>query len=328
MLAYFYKKTVLLSPYIEVLLRQFYWKHVILLRKYKPYGKMETISSQRGYVNFDHIIDHLRSKGIGEGALLVVHSSYDVLECTGLTPNEIIDKLLLLVGKTGTIAMPAIRKFKGEPKPEKILSFNTDHFICTYNVKKTALISGLLPYTLMRYEKAEISHFPLNPMVAIGPLAKEMMADNLKGTYPSPHGANSSWKYCYDHDAFVIGLGVDLEHYNTMLHVTEEAFGNWRWPAEEWYRLRQFDVIDERDNMRRVTVCERKPKWGMLHIAELNLNRELRRHKIIERVEIENTIPICIERAQELIAFLRTRNQKGYPYFVFDPWKYIKSVFK
>ncbi len=315
MLASLYKKIVLLSPYVEVLLRQMYWKNVSRLRKYRPYGKVKMVSFSRDYVDFDRVIDYLRSKGIGEGALLVVHSSYDALECTGLTPEEIIDKLLLLIGKTGTLAMPAIRKFKGEPKPEKILSFNTDDLICTYNVKKTVLISGLLPYTLMRKENAEISHFPLNPMVAVGPLAKEMMAGNLKGTYPSPHGANSSWKFCHDHDAFVIGLGVDLEHYNTMIHVAEEAFGDWKWPVDKWYRLRQFDIVDEQNNRSSVTVSERKPKWGMLHIAELNLYRDLIRHKIIEKVKIEDMIPVSVERSQDLITFLRTRNNKGYPYF-------------
>lgn len=316
MLVSLYKKIVLLSPYVEVLLRQLYWKNVSKLRKYKLYGKMRAVPPDRDYVDFDRVIDYLRSKGIGEGALLVVHSSYDALKCTGLTPDEIIDKLLLLIGKTGTLAMPAIRRFKGEPQPEKILSFDTDDLVCTYNVKKTVVTSGLLPYMLMRKENAVISHFPLNPMVAVGPLAKEMMAGNLKGTYSSPHGANSSWKFCHDHDAFVTGLGVDLEHYNTMVHVAEEAFGDWRWPADEWYRLRQFDIVDEQNNRSRVTVSERRPKWGMLHIAELNMYRDLIRHKIIEKVKIENMIPVSVERSQELIAFLRARNKKGYPYSI------------
>ncbi|OJV87450.1 MAG: hypothetical protein BGO34_10235 [Bacteroidia bacterium 44-10] len=311
-----YRYIALLSPHIEVKLRQLYWKNVSKLKKFKPFGTKRKINPlNENQLDFNSVIRCLIDEGVGEGALLVVHSSYDALECTGLSPDEIINQLLDLVGKTGTLAMPAIRKYKGGPKAENILSLNTDELVCTYKVKKTVVTSGILPYSMMQRYDAVISHHPLSSMVAIGALAKEMMENNLNGDNPSPHGPNSSWKFCLDHDAIVIGLGVDLEHYNTMVHVAEEAFGDWRWPNEEWFRLRKFDVIDENNNSRRVVVSERKPQWGLLHLAEMRLNRDLAKANIVKRINLKDDIIICVEKSRELISFLKSKNKNGYPYF-------------
>ena len=313
-IVFLYSKIVLLSPHIEVFFRKLYWKHVRKLRKYRPATHVTAKATENKKANFEDVISFLKEKGVKEGMLLVVHSSYEALECTGLTPEEIIDALLKLVGPTGTLAMPAIRRYKGEPSVENILSFNTDDLVCVYNVKKTLITSGLLPYYLLKRSDSEVSRHPLNPMVAVGPLAKEMMKHNLDGETPSPHGPNSSWKFCLDHDAFVVGLGVDLGHYNTMIHVAEEAFDDWRWDDNSWYRLRQFDVVDE-DVRRRVVVRERRPEWGMLRIAEKKLAKDLLKYGVMEK-KMEGGILICFEKSRELISFLRMRNKNGYPYYV------------
>lgn len=313
-IVFLYSKIVLLSPHIEVFFRKLYWKHVRKLRKYRPATHVAAKAKENRNANFEDVISFLKERGVKEGTLLIVHSSYEALECTGLTPEEIIDALLKLIGPTGTLAMPAIRRYKGEPSVENILSFNTDDLVCVYNVKKTLITSGLLPYYLLKRSDSEVSRHPLNPMVAVGSWAKEMMEHNLDGEAPSPHGPNSSWKFCLDHDAFVVGLGVDLGHYNTMIHVAEEAFDDWRWDDNSWYRLRQFDVVDE-DVRRRVVVRERRPEWGMLRIAEKKLAKDLLKYGVMEK-KMEGGILICFEKSRELISFLRMRNKNGYPYYV------------
>ena len=159
-----------------------------------------------------------------------------------------------------------------------------------------------------------VSHHPLNPLVAIGPLAKEMMLHNLDGEKPSPHGPNSCWKYCYDHDAFVIGLGVDLDHYNTISHINEEAFGNWKWTDEQWYRDRRFCIIDEAGNKELVTVHERKPEWGMLRFAEINANRDRNKSGLIHRTTVDG-IALCVEKARDYVDYLQSNNKNGIFYY-------------
>ena len=310
-----YKKIALSSPRIEVLLRKLYWNNVNYLGKFNPH-RVSKVDAPAKHVDFEKVIDCLRSNGVREGSLLVIHSSFSALECTGLDANQIIEELLKLVGKTGTLAMPAIRKYKEEPHGGDILKVNTDNLVCTYNVKKTIVQSGLLPYIMLRREDSVVSHHPFNPLVAIGPLAEPMMEHNLDGDMPSPHGPNSCWKFCYDHNAIVVGLGVELDHYNTISHINEEAFGNWKWSDEEWFRKRKFVVIDEKGYKQNVVVKERKPEWGMLRFAELHANRDRNTSGLIRRTKIDDQIVICIEKAKDYIDYLQENNKKGKYYYI------------
>lgn len=308
-----YERVALISPRVEVTLRKLYWRNADKLKKFNP-NKVVTKKElkEAPKVDFSEIEDYLRTQGIGEGCLLIVHSSYDQLEGTGLSPEEIIERLLKLVGPTGTLAMPAIRKYKGEPEGYDCLKVSTDDLVFTYKPRKTMVKTGWLPLAMVQHKDSVVSRHPLNPMVAIGPLAKAMMEHNLDGENPAPHGPGSSWKFCYDHGAKVIGLGVNLYHYNTICHINEEAFGDWRFCDEDWYRLRKFHIIDE-DFDEIVTVKERKPEWGMLRLAELNAHNDTIKHHLITKHTISG-VDIYTEDAQMMVNHLRDnlKNKKRF----------------
>ena len=59
-------------------------------------------------------------------------------------------------------------------------------------------------------------------MAALGPLAEQIIKNNLDGYEPLPCGVNSSWKFCADNNAKILALGVDMAHSLTMIHVAEE----------------------------------------------------------------------------------------------------------
>ena len=308
-----YKRIALTSPHIEVMLRQLYWNNAAKLKGAAKESHEKSETTQE-HVDFQLILDWLRANGVGEGSLLVVHSSYEALEATGLEPDAIVEGLLNLVGKTGTLAMPAIRKFKGEPSYAERTGFEKLDIVCKYNPRKTKVSSGVLPYYMVLRDDSEVSRFPLNPMVAIGPLAKEMMEHNIDDEWSTPHGPKSAWKYCYDHHAIVVGLGASLEHYNTITHVAEEAFGDWYWSDDVWYCERTFDIVDG-DFQKQIHIRERKPYIGKMHFAEKNLYRDLIKDGIVKEDLVGGVIPVYIETAQGYINYLRSKNKKGYPYF-------------
>ena len=309
-----YNQIALISPRIEVMLRKLYWSNQERLKQFNP-NKPAKAEANTKTVNFEDVLNWIKAQGIGTGDLLIVHSSYAALECTGVQPETVVEELLKLVGPTGTLCMPVIRKFKGEPKGADVLTKDLDDLVCTYDVENTKITSGLLPYFLMRTVNSEVSLFPFNPLCAVGPLAKEMMAHNLDGELPSPHGQYSSWKYCLDHGAKVLFLGTDLEHHNTMTHVAEEAFGDWHWVDNEWFRVRKFNIIDREGNKQYKEVYERKPKWGMLHYAEINVNHDLKKDGIVKTDIIGGVIPMGYEDASIFVNYLRSKNKNGYPYF-------------
>lgn len=309
-----YNGIALISPRIEVKLRKLYWSNIQRLKSLNP-NKSPKGNGIAKKVDFGKVLYWIESQGIKEGDLLIVHSSYATLECTGVQPEELVEQLLSVVGPTGTLCMPVIRKFKGEPKDAELLTKDVSDLVCTYDVDNTKITSGLLPYFLMKTPGSEVSLFPFNPMCAVGPLAKDMMEYNLDGDYPSPHGKNSSWKFCLDHNAKVLFLGTDLEHHNTMTHVAEEAYGDWYWSDDEWYRVRKFNIIDRDGNKQYKEVYERKPKWGMLHYAEINVNHDLKKEGIVKTDMIDGVIPMGYEDANTFVDYLRSKNKKGYPYF-------------
>ena len=310
-----YNSIALLSPRIEVRLRQLYWKNNVLLSQYNPNIRSASKAVvMESYVDFDEILDQLKLWGVKEGSLLVVHSSFDILKSSGLSPIDIIKKLRELIGENGTLAMPVIRSYKDEPSAIEKMKATYQPPKCVYNVRRTPISSGLLPTFLIRIPGAKVSLHPLNPMCAVGPLAEEMMKGNIEGDAPSPHGPSSAWKYCLDHDAIVIGLGTNLRHHNTMTHVAEEAYGDWFWTDKEWYNWRDFTIERPGEDPIELTVRERKPLWGMLHQAEMNRYRDFLKNDIIKSRTFGNIL-VEFEYSQKLITYLRTKNKKGYPYF-------------
>ncbi len=316
LLSEIFKRISLIHPLIEVFLRKLYWRNVKILKRLNPHKLRHKEKKTFSKVDFDEIIEWYRKKGVGEGDILIVHSSLEGLEATGLTPDEIIDKLLDLIGPSGTLAMPVIRAYKGEPIAENLLKENVDNLICTYDVRKTPIISGYIPFRLLRRKNAKVSLHPLNPLCALGPLAEEMMKHNLDGEYPSPHGPNSSWKYAYDHGCKVVSLGVNIAHYNTIVHINEEAFGDWIKSSDEWFRLRKFNVIDEQKNIREVIVRERKPKWGLLHYTEIRMNHDLEKLNIITSEKIGGEVEVSYVDVPKFISYLRSKRKTGYPYYL------------
>ena len=319
-----YNRLALLSPYMEMSLRRLYWQNADTLKRFSPNKAASAVAIQNAaHVDFERVIDWLKGHGIGKGSLLIVHSGYGELERTGLSPDQIIDELLKLVGPEGTLAMPVIRRFKeiekGLKSGQKISEIKGK-----YDVKKTMVTSGMLPYTLMHREGAVISHHPFNPLCAIGPLAKAMMEHNLEGEAPSPHGANSCWKFCYDHNAKVCSIGTDIEHHNTIMHIAEEAFGHWYWPDEVWYDKQVFEIIDESKNSREVVVSNRKEEWGKLHIAEINVCQAEKKAGAMFSDSIEG-ITVGFVDPHKMMVLLSKKNKKGFPYFLY-PWEKAKNV--
>ena len=319
-----YNKLALISPYVEVMLRHIYWKNVDNLKKFNPNKatKSNEIDS-KGKVDFERVIDWLKGKGVREGDLLIVHSGYGELERTGLSPEEIVDRLLQFVGATGTLAMPVIRRFKDMEKAKKEgKDLSKETF--KYDVRKTMVTSGMLPYALMHRDGAVVSHHPFNPLCAVGPLAEAMMEHNLEGEAPSPHGPNSCWKFCYDHGAKVCSIGTDIEHHNTIMHIAEEAFENWYWGDEEWYDKNNFEIIDENKQSSFVMVKNRKEEWGKLHIAELNVCAQEKKVGAMCSDTIDGIL-LGFVNPHKMLKMLQEKNSKGYPYFLF-PYEKAKNV--
>ncbi len=299
------------SPYLEVAVRHAYWKSAWLIErrsKKRPKAKVERAKVNR----FAEVTDALGELGATSGRLLVVHSGYGALKPAGASPAEIVDGLLGLVGPKGTLAVPAIPYYEGEPTGSAYMTADVSDLVLEYDPATTPVFTGAIPSVVMKRSDAIRSRHPLNTMAAVGPLAEAMMAGNLDGDAPLPCGPNSSWKFCIDHDALVLGLGVDMAHSLTMIHTAEDCHAD-RWPQPGWYRKRRFLIIDG-DDRREIVVRERLPRWAM-HYAERTLHRDMLREGIMQRREVCGVTLYALE-SRRLFDYLSSRNHRGYPFYM------------
>lgn len=310
MISWFYNKVALISPWLEVQLRKFYWNHVKTLKKYST-NKTNRIHRST-YVDFEKIIDYLTECGIGKGDLIVMHSSYGNLKPLSIDNNQIIDRLLSLVGDEGTLAAPVIRKYAEEESMsvDDLMGEELTNVECVYDVKKTPVTSGVLGITLMKHPQSVTSEFPLNPLTAVGRLAASMMEHNLDGECPSAHGEGSCWKFCADNDAFVIYLGIDFGHHITMQQVFTEAYPQNTPP--NFYIRRPFIIIKD-GHKRSVIVKERRLRFTKV-LAELNVRNDIIKSGIVKTALIDD-IPVSVFKAKDLLEYYG-RQRKYYPYYI------------
>ena len=254
---------------------------------------------------------------ISSGDLIIVHSGYSEIKnnCSDLKdPKEIIDGLLEIIGETGTIALPTHPEYVQIKVSKNTVLEETSNEILQFDPIKTKAWTGVLPNVFLGYDGVIRSKHPINTMAAKGPLAETMMKDNIQGDRPLPCGKTSSWMFCKENNAKIIGLGVDLVHSLTMIHVAEDAYHE-EWPINDWYRDRDFLIVDGNDKLP-IKVRERKTKWGTLFFAERNLRKDLIKDGILQVSNIGGIRFEYIHDSNALIEFLRSRNNGGYPYYI------------
>jgi aminoglycoside 3-N-acetyltransferase len=310
------KKILEISPWFEVIIKTLYWRfnwiNALLVKRARAANKSNTKTQAKPKTySFELITEKLRSLGIKEGDIMIVHSSIVPLKATGLTASNMCVKFIEFLGKTGTLAMPAIPLYRDEPTGPERLKDSICAKKLTYDVQRTPPWTGALPKALMGLKGAIRSRHPLNSMVAVGPMAASMMASNLEGERPLPCGLGSSWKFCADHDAKIVCLGVDSAHSLTMIHVAEDCWSS-QWPIPNWYRDRLFHVKDG-DFETDITVRERRPHWA-INYAERTLQKDLIKHDILKIAFVDELrIEVC--SSASLINFLNKKKSQGYPYF-------------
>ena len=191
--------------------------------------------------------EKINSLEIKKGDILLVHSSMDGLAKLGLSPQELLDFLLDLVGETGTLVMPAY--------PKEVI----DNNIYVYDVNKSIPSTGLLPFIFFKYySNVERSSFPLNTLAAKGWEAKNIVQDNLKDVYSQ--GEYSSWKYCIERNMKILFLGVEACTCNTFIHYPEDILGE-SWPIKDFFIEKKFKIIQKNGEVIYKTIKERNPFW-------------------------------------------------------------------
>ena len=139
-------------------------------------------------MNRKEIAEGLRSLGLKEGSIVLLHSSFLSLGKVKNGPGEVIKAFLDVIGKDGTILVPAFGQL------------------------------GVLVEEVKHLPGAVISSCPVGTVAAYGPAAKALCQDHWKAE--TAHGKDTPYTRLADRGGFICLLGVDQDR-NTSLHSIE-----------------------------------------------------------------------------------------------------------
>ena len=217
----------------EVTIRKFFYS-LPFLQKYYKNRRKNSVNVEKKKIDKEILFSQINKANISEGDLLIVHSSMDSLNHFDISPKELIDFLMKLIGNRGTLAMPAFPVYK------KDIASN-DKIENLYDARQKLCATGMLPNVFLRYPNVVRSRFPYNTLAAVGPLADGMMQNNLNSDLA--FGKGSSWHFCKEQEAKILLLGVPSHQTTTMVHVAEDYLDN-KWPIKNWYVTRKFKIKD------------------------------------------------------------------------------------
>jgi aminoglycoside 3-N-acetyltransferase len=147
------------------------------------------------------IIGAMKSLGLKKGDHLLVHSSLSSMGKVSGGGDTIIEALLAVIGKEGTLMMP---------------TFGNGSEI--FDPKKSNTHLGILPQTLWQRNDACRSRHPLASVAAIGPKAQWLINDHEKAK--TAHGEHTPYARLAEIGGKILLLGVDQDR-NTFLHTVE-----------------------------------------------------------------------------------------------------------
>ena len=308
----FWKDSMLLIG--ERLARHLYWSSCRLRRWRQSKEKHARIVQQR--CQREELSRHLSVMGVKSDAVVLVHTGIggvEILDGRGQAPANavaqaqmLMDQLLGLVGPGGTLVMPTHARYQSdELKSER-------EGITIYDPRRSPCSVGLVNELFWRRDGVKRSLFPYNMLAACGPLADELLRNNLNEREPSPHGADSGYYRICQRNGLVVSIGVPLRECITIAHVVEEVRADW--PIKDFFTQRRYQVVQ--DGMAKEwTVRLRRVEYAKFCYCRKKMGRDLVAEGVIHEGTV-GTVRVDWARAGEAYDFFwRKTAKRPYPYY-------------
>ena len=180
-------------------------------------------------VNKENLTKDLSDLGIQKGSILMVHSSLSSIGIVEGGANTVVDSLLSLLGKDGTLIVPTFTYPADYPD-----SKNPDWI---FDPNRTHSGMGSITNTARKRPDAFRSIHLWHSVAAIGPLAKTIVNSGTTSAWDSESPMSSAFR----NGAWILMLGVPYLNL-TAIHVWEiELKVDYRQDYDVYRRLRQED---------------------------------------------------------------------------------------
>lgn len=298
-------------PLIEVSVRWLLAKFPNLKKRIKKYKSK--IKKQHFPYNEEKwdAYKQLVNKSVEDNSIVLVHASMDGLNRIGVDENMVFDFLSSFLERGVTVVSTAYPITNWKIKNKKMKP---------YNPEKTPCWTGMLSNKFVSSPLSIRSVIPYNSLAAMGPLAKEMMTDNILSEYV--YGTHSPWEYCVTHHARVLFIGTTCLDSNTIqTHMLADYMGD-RWPIDNWY-----DIYDAPIKINGKIINHKlkiQSNFWTQYVIEYATTRKIKEQGMLKEFWVENCPFGYITDAYDMIKYLESECEKGKLMYII-PQKYWKK---
>ena len=246
-------------------------------------------TKEESQINMSELLSELSKIPIKRGGILILHSSWSQLVHSKINPKDIIDFLLLKLGDSGTLVMPAFYMENSNLYLGGEKEVNVD-------VTSRLTSSGILPSFFLRYPDVYRGRFPYNTLAAKGSHAKSMFKNEEHSS--KAHDEHSPWDFCRSNNAIIAFLGVKSRNSTTLIHVAEDN-KLMNWPIKDWWEERIVLINDEK-GVRRKKIEIRKPEYSIRNLS-YSRTKYLVRKKLLKEWSCKGVSFGYIEDSKKLI---------------------------
>ncbi len=175
------------------------------------------------------LVYQLKSIGIIEGDVLLVHSSLSKIGFIENGPKDFVDALLEVVGSEGHILMPN--------SPNASFQLEYIQQLSVFDVQNDASKLGAITEYFRKLPNAIRSEHPTEPVSCIGTDADFFVGSHFGNL--TPYNVNSPFYKVSQRKGKILYVGVTLDNAGTNLHTLEDAITDFKFPI---YHEQIFDV--------------------------------------------------------------------------------------
>ncbi|HEY4760575.1 MAG TPA: AAC(3) family N-acetyltransferase [Thermoguttaceae bacterium] len=305
---------------VELLAKRIYWNSAWLRERderLRWFNKPKLQTAQRGELK-----QYLRELGVVDGALVMAHTAVSDLcltEESSSNPasggflkeaDNLVNDLLELVGPTGTLVMPAHAYYQ---MADALMPSGGNDRIIHYDPQTTPCAVGLANELFWRRKGVLRSLHPYNSLAVCGPLAEELLHDNLNREKPLPQGTYSGYYRFSQRNGLVISIGVPLQNCMTLIHTPEEVRDQ-DWPIKDFFEERRYLVrIKGQDEL--YVTRQSRSEYSMYCICVRKVFRDLVREGIVHETSV-GSVRVDWAHSKDVFDYFMARNKNShYPYY-------------
>ncbi len=177
----------------------------------------------------DHLIHDLRSIGLKEGDVLMVHSSLSSIGFVDGGAPTVVEALIEVLGPDGHLLMPSA------PNASYQLDYIRTNRI--FDVLQTPSALGAVTECFRKWPGVVRSAHPTEPVCCLGPNASWFVKSHFG--QPTPYNNFSPFRKVIEAKGKVLYVGVTLANAGTHLHTLEDAVDNFKFSV---YYPQEFEV--------------------------------------------------------------------------------------